>query len=222
MEERPDVISAVEARKLLADFNGQQDSSLTARLLMDCYQLNDGRILVAEWAADLVFIHQGDVLRKMLSDFDREDVSPRHMWARVNSYGPQFPAHVPELIDRLAVHLSIPADELELTLRGVKAVDDALKRMDFYWPIESELTTELAAYVGELARIATQGQWIVELADDGETWVPSILAANGQRIDLLRGLWDAYDGAYEESEPTDDEGPFSFAISEFYNRIPKS
>ncbi len=83
---------------------------------------------------------------------------------------------------RLAGELAAQSSgELDGTERSLDAVDRLVRRLGARAFLRPEQFQRLVAYVGEVIRAITGGEWQAVLAADGRTWEPWIVEPDGRR-----------------------------------------
>jgi hypothetical protein len=105
-----------------------------------------------------------------------------HPLATLLPQGQAFPAAVPGLISDLQSRLRIDPAVLDNTEASLAAVDAAIHKLRRARRrlLTPEVFGPLIAYVGEVIRHTTGGQWEMRLAADGKTWEPWIVDRAGR------------------------------------------
>jgi hypothetical protein len=160
----------------------------------------------------LVFSHDGSGDTRSSDEFERflerlqapADLSPRHILDRRFRHGLDFPSLVPQLIVQLPLLLSISAEELDLSMSSLHAIDKALEAKDLDQALEEPYFSGLLAYCGEVMRLAVNGQWqMVYPPQFPQIWEPWIVPERGTPINL----------GHEMVEALHESVPFSIAGS---------
>jgi hypothetical protein len=86
---------------------------------------------------------------------------------------------LPRLID-------VEASTLDATESSIDAIDAAIDAAGSEPFLAGDVFQSLLAYVGEVVRRAIGGRWDLLSQDDGRTWEPDIIDAQGNRCNLLR------------------------------------
>lgn len=81
----------------------------------------------------------------------------------------------------LAAELAAQAGGLDGTEPSLDGVDRLVRRRGAAEFQRPEQLQRLVAYVGEVIRGITGGEWTAELAGDGETWEPCVVEPDGRR-----------------------------------------
>lgn len=195
-QQRFDVISQLQAQELLQEYNGTKDPELSARTCDEAYQLADGRVVmnipdIESW----VFASREEMLayleetQKPTYVIDSEpQVFPS--LSELLTQGKNFITQEPKLIDDLALKLSIPKAELNKSEESLAKVDQAVKRIGLRNCLNPEIFQPLTAYIGEIVKQKTDGEWEMRLESDGETWMPWIVDARGQYYSLSYELYN--------------------------------
>lgn len=103
--------------------------------------------------------------------------------------GNSFVAEVPKLIDELSIKLCIFKTDLDKSEDSLAKIDQAVLDMGQEKCLEGEIFALLLAYIGEVVKQQTGGEWEIRLADDGETWEPWIVDARGRYYPILERLY---------------------------------
>jgi hypothetical protein len=86
-----------------------------------------------------------------------------------------------ERASALAAELAAQARGLDGTEPSLDGVDRLVRRRGAAESQRPEQLQRLVAYVGEVIRGITGGEWTAELAGDGETWEPCVVEPDGRR-----------------------------------------
>ena len=106
----------------------------------------------------------------------REPHSPKHVLEGHMLYGKEFPEHLPQLIDDLAILLKIPRAELDGSLDSLLKVDSSIKKRGKRKCLEAPVFSAIVAYCGEVMCHQTYRQWEMRLDQfEQKTWEPWIV-----------------------------------------------
>lgn len=178
------------------------DTELTANVQGDLYISAiytgpDGRLLtVLKDGAGRLY----DSREAWLSQFESIEAlrkqDPVHLLHGRLPQGQNFPNEVPNLLDELAVKLSILVEQLDKSKNSLKKVDQALRRKGRSKCLEAEIFAPLVAYVGEVIRQKVGGHWEMRANYYGDVWEPWLIDAQGRCIPIFSSV---YDELYEEA-----------------------
>ena len=189
-------LSPQEAYSLLQSIGGELDDYLATRLVHPgesvspegpksqylALQLHDGTVLTGipiksgfnpfnqeDWSQEKICVVA--LFGSRENFLDRTDPSkpippPPDPYAPVQPYGASFPQHVVELSKQLPERLNIAPEALDGTFWTLDVVDKALSKMDLFTVQQPEIFGPLMAYVGEIIRVATEGEWEMEYEKD--------------------------------------------------------
>jgi hypothetical protein len=168
-----DSLTKKEVRDLLAQPGVVQDDHYDG-LYLKSYTLPDGgELIVLPTGKGLRYPSRAEYIAYCT---ELEARPPEHVLAGQLPQGEGFPADVPRLIDELATTFGLPRDKLDNTIESLTLVDRAVRRRGPTRCMEPDIYPLLIAYVGEVMRQRTGGEWRMKLAQDGETWEPWIVA----------------------------------------------
>ncbi|WP_146141526.1 hypothetical protein [Spirosoma oryzae] len=100
----------------------------------------------------------------------------------LNPYNREFPFYTTELIQQIAVDFTIPIETLDQSV-------DSLYLIDYFLIANVSIIDErfvkehilkLIACVGEVYRANREGNWLMILDEDQETWEPKLQGKSGQ------------------------------------------
>ena len=166
-----------QVRDLLAGQPAADADPDVARLVrMDARRLPDGGVLVVLPNGSGRLYESRDALLAMLGDVaSQEPVNPLR---DLLPLGRGFVAEAP----RLAVELAAQGGgELDGTERSLDAVDRLVRGQGAAAFRRPEQFQRLVAYVGEVVRTRTGGEWQAVLGADGQTWEPWVVERDGRR-----------------------------------------
>ena len=138
------------------------------------------------------------------SNEDYEDYKKRYegtfnkslLWG-LNPYNEDFPDAIDTLIKFISNSLGIPLELLDKSPKSLNHIDRKLERLysdDFYLDHALAFT----AYLGEVVIHSHGGKWVIQLDDDGQTWLPLIQLSSGKRYDMYFDLYEWFHRDEEE------------------------
>jgi hypothetical protein len=173
-----------QVRDLLAGQPGAAADPDVSRLVnMDARRLPEGGVLVVLANGAGRLYESRDELLAMLGDVASQEA--RNPLRELLPLGRGFVAEVPRLAGELAAQ---GGGELDGTERSLDAVDRLVGRLGAAAFRRPEQFQRLVAYVGEVVRGITGGEWRTVLGDDGQTWEPWIVEPDGRRPHPVFGL----------------------------------
>jgi hypothetical protein len=197
-------VTKQQAKALLAAGGWRHDPELTRASGDDSYRSTTGQALVflpGRMGADICDDRDAMLAYCLAARAE----PPKHILEGLFPYGETFPQEVPRLIAQLASDTGLALADLDRTVESLGQVERTFRRKG---GARSFLTESrfppVVAYVGEVLRNATKGEWKMELASG--TWEPWIVGSDRRRFapfgiayeELERGrggsLWGATHG----------------------------
>ena len=178
------------------------DTKLTANIPDDLYISaiytgSDGKLLtVLKDGAGRLYDSREAWLSQLESIEALRNQEPVHLLHERLPQGQNFPNEVPNLIEELAVKLSIPVEQLDKSKDSLKKVDQAVRRKRPSKCLEAEIFAPLVAYVGEVIRQQAGGHWEMRANYYGDVWEPWLIDAQDRCIPIFSSV---YDELYEEA-----------------------
>lgn len=172
-------LTGKQVRDLLAGTPGvTADPDLTELAGLDAHRMPDGGALVVLPSGKGCLYESRDGLLAALDETARR--KPQHPLRDLLPEGRDFGQRAPQL----AAELATQADGLDYTEPSLDVVDRLVGRRPaaFRRPDQYQ---RLLAYVGEVVRAITGGEWRTVLAADGVTWEPWIVEPDGRRHPLF-------------------------------------
>jgi hypothetical protein len=178
-------LTAKRVRELLAGSGHVRDAETSRSMLCDVYRLADGSGLLAfeDGRGVLYYSHETMVARH------RANVAKARSGYReppLFADGEMFPSRIADHIAALPAILGVEAAKLDFTEASLDVVDAALRRLPADRVLSPQVFPSLAAYVGEVIRLAIGGRWEMRRASDGEAWEPEVVDAIGRPCALLK------------------------------------
>jgi hypothetical protein len=178
-------VSVREVEQLLTDPQWVRNEEVFKELpYPEGYIHTDGRVL-------RLFRTGSGQLYENLEDFHKEQIgyqiieqAEQQMWQDTNPFGQDFPQHVTELIDTLAVHLQIPRQQLDGSRESLTRLEKAVERYGMHKSLEFPVFAGLLAYSGEIMIRRTNGRWLMQLDERSGVWEPWVLAADGRTMQI--------------------------------------
>jgi hypothetical protein len=144
-------------------------------------QLKDGRVLHILYGGANIYSSRDDFLAALALIREGRAKSDEMPFARNFQSGESFIDAVPVLVADLPNKLSIPVEVLNGTVDSIERLDRAVRHIGGQKCLDDPtILAPLVAYVGEVIRSATSGEWKVEVRQDGR-WEPIVRAADGRR-----------------------------------------
>jgi hypothetical protein len=117
-------------------------------------------------------------------DFMSPSPAPRHVLADRASGREDFVQHISEQTVLLSSALDIPATQLDFTLESLSRLDRAIARLGrkMKGTLEERfdpIIDPVIAYVGEVVRRLTAGQWTPRYNDECDVWEPFVTSSSG-------------------------------------------
>jgi hypothetical protein len=179
-------------RDLLKDSSWVLDEDLARRVYYgEVYTHPDGRFLQVFPIGGGV-IHTAESLARafaIIEETVRQQGKPIHVLTDRFLYGEDFPAHVPELVETLATRFKIPRAELDYSRDSLAKIDAKAKRAGRRKCLEADLFPAIVAYVGEVMKAATEGEWRMRWIQQFSLWEPWVVA-NGRFYDPFLFFFD--------------------------------
>lgn len=200
-------LQKAEFTEIVQKGQGEYRTDIPAKYedVVAAYRLSDGKILV-EVVNEYYSMFESEA--DMATVFNEPYMPSYHLLFRQNRFGQDFPAYTDSLITSLQEHLNLGV--LSRDEEGLRTLSQALRKMNINERNEFIYThvMEVIAYIGEVCIQKKGGSWYMELdADDGETWIPCIVA-NGRQSHFYREIYTIID-----------EYPESFDVITVYNRL---
>lgn len=142
--------------------------------------VNGGALLLFENGKGRLYESRSE-LRAILHELEREARRGPKSVCHALPQGEKFAEQVPELVHKLATLLKVELALLDRTEVSLDEVDKGLRRLRPQKILTPEVFAPLTAYVGEVIRNATQGQWEMRRGSDADqTWEPWIVDPSGR------------------------------------------
>lgn len=174
------------AAKLLREVGGTPAPDLTDAIdavigwRMAAHRLPDGRVLVSlpGTRTGQVYASEED-LHAFIGSIARRAATPQgHPLGDAYPEGAGFIEAVPGLIAQLPERLAIAPSALDGSVDGLERLDRAARRFGGQACLDDPvLLAAIVAYVGEVARDAGGGEWVIDR--DRNDWEPAIARAGG-------------------------------------------
>jgi hypothetical protein len=182
-------IGARSARKLIREIGGAPALDLIAELErvigqrhgFEIVQLNDGRVLQIFYGSASIY-SSSDKYRTLLTSIEDRGKRPieHPLGARFRN-GTGFIDAVPSLVQELPQKLRIPLDALDGSVDGLERLDRAAQRRGGQECLDDPtILAPLVAYVGEVIRNVTGGDWSIE-GHQGRAWEPVVVDPDGRQ-----------------------------------------
>lgn len=195
-------ISAKKVQKLIQEPEWALNTELTASVPNDLYTSavytdSNGRLLaVLKDGAGRLYESRDDWLSLLESVLALRNQEPTHILNGLLPQGQNFPHEVPNLINELAVKLSISIEQLDCSKESLQKIDRAIKRKGRNKYLAAGIFAPLLAYVGEAIRQQVGGDWEMRATDYSDVWEPWLIDAQGRDIPIFSSI---YDELYEET-----------------------
>ena len=192
-------ITKKAARELIADKNGIIDAALTSGYGWDVFGLaGDSFIAIPPFPPQArchLYASRGDIddaIRQMAeSTASIEARQWTHILHGRSPDGPSFAELVPGRLATLPNILGLPTAKLDLSLKSIRSVEKAVKRIGFQQCLKETIFPALLAYIGEVMRQQVQGKWqMVPSEQESGIWEPWIEDQLGNRYNPFIPLWD--------------------------------
>jgi hypothetical protein len=182
-------VGARSAQKLIREIGGAPAFDLIAdweRIIgplhgSEIVQLKDGRVLQISYGSANLY-PSSDEYRQLLTVIE-EDGKRRiehPLGARFRN-GTGFVDAVPSLVQELSQKLRIPPEVLDGSVDGLERLDRAAQRIGGQECLDDPtILAPLVAYVGEVIRNVTGGDWAIEEHQDRD-WEPVVVGPDGRR-----------------------------------------
>jgi hypothetical protein len=174
-------VSAKEVRRVLETTQHLRDEELSEGVWCEVFDLaSGGALLVFEDGKGRLY-ESIDELRAMIDETERKARRGPQSICSDLPQGQNFAEQVPELVRQLATLLKIEPAELDGSEASLDKVDKGLRRLQRHKILTPEVFAPLTAYVGEVIRSATQGQWEMRRGSHVDrTWEPWIVDSSGR------------------------------------------
>ena len=194
-----EAIGARSARKLIREIGGSPDRELAVayeRIVAplahpdeEVVRLHDGRVVWISYGSANIFAC-ADAYRALLASVEAMSQAKwRHPLGTEFSDGQAFIEAVPQLVQQLPAKLRVKAVNLNRSLESLDHIDRATARLGGPECLDDPaILAPIVAYVGEVMRQATAGNWEVRAwqGPAGENaWQPIIVAANGREYPVF-------------------------------------
>jgi hypothetical protein len=188
-------ISSKEVRELLADTQWTEDETMSKLFHGKVYTHPDGRVLnvltLGNSRPIARLYSRRDEFESLLQALEEnQKFQAKHILQDRLPQGQDFVSRVPELINELAVILRIPRRDLNGSLDSLSRVDAKLKRIGREQSLQPPTFPALVAYVGEVMKQTTKGDWEMRLSEDGDTWEPWIVDPHGRSCSPFLAVYD--------------------------------
>lgn len=113
-------------------------------------------------------------------------MTPKHVLGGLICDGPAFPGTIKELTASLARAIGFRPTELDYSLNSLARVESAVRCQ--YPPnhrSQPDLFLPIVAYISEVGRRELVGKWEMRLAEDGKTWEPWVIDAQGNEFEFF-------------------------------------
>jgi hypothetical protein len=180
------VVDAKTVQFLLTQKNGRRDQTTFQDSTLRMYVLDDGGALLV--LPDGTGRHW-TTYSEMLEVYRAGEEEAKHgddSFADLPPSGKNFVDQVPQLVTSLPRLIDVEASTLDATESSIDAIDAAIDAAGSEPFLAGDVFQSLLAYVGEVVRRAIGGRWDLLSQDDGRTWEPDIIDAQGNRCNLLR------------------------------------
>lgn len=178
---RSRALSARETKRILDTTEHSLNQELSRITLSDAFDFADGRVLLRFDNGKGRLYESKVEFRAMLDDLERQaSLGPRSV-CRDFPQGEGFVEQVPQLVVQLSGLLKLDATDLDGSESSLDKVDKALRRLRPQQLLTPEIFAPLTAYVGEVLRNKTKGQWEMRRGTDADrTWEPWIVDPSGR------------------------------------------
>lgn len=177
MRPKSEHITKREAEKLLASDEWEEDREMATVIGLKSYRNSRGQSLI------MLFGRSGADLcdqRDALLDYYRSarQEPPKHLLVGRFPYDQSFPDAVPRLVDELSDTIGIQRTVLDGSEQSLDVVETAVRRIGYQQFLSEKRFASLVAYIGEVIRLATNGQWYMR--QSGNVWEPWIKGSDGR------------------------------------------
>jgi hypothetical protein len=189
-------VSKKQVKELLQEEGWTKDEAFSRRSASgSVYRHTDGRVLEAIVPGPgLLYAGIDQFILELARVEKLKSMGAQHILKGRLPYAQDFPQHVPELIDQLAVRFKIPREELNGSVDSLTKVDEKIKRYGKRKTFESDLFAMILAYAGEVLRLRIKGQWLMRLDEnDNETWEPFIVGSNGNYYAFFSHIYEQFE-----------------------------
>jgi hypothetical protein len=168
-----------EAKALLATGGWRNDPEMTKAVGFEAFVNGSGQSMVllpGRMGADLC----DDRAARLRYYLAIRAMPPQHVLEGLFPYGEFFPQEVPRLVAQLATETGLAPADLNGGVESLEKVERVLRKKPGprAWMTESRFP-QLVAYVGEVMRTASDGEWRMELSHG--VWEPWIVTRDGRR-----------------------------------------
>jgi len=184
------LVDAKTVDLLLTERNGRLDQTALGKTTLSntfrLYVLDDGgAVLVFPDKRGRHFVSYNDMLEEHLA-MEAWSATGNDMVTGLFPSGEDFIERVPQLVTSLPRLIDVEASTLDATESSIDAIDVAIDAAGSEPFLAGDVFQSLFAYVGEVVRRAIGGRWDLLSQDDGRTWEPDVIDAQGNRCNLLR------------------------------------
>jgi hypothetical protein len=186
------LVDAKTVDLLLTERNGRLDpTTLPPKTTLRLYVLDDGgAVLVFPDRTGRHFASFNDMREehRAMEERARKEraETDNDMLTDLLSLRSDFVVQLPQLMAALPRLIDVEASTLDATESSIDAIDAAIDAAGSEPFLAGDVFQSLLAYVGEVVRRAIGGRWDLLSQDDGRTWEPDIIDAQGNRCNLLR------------------------------------
>jgi len=194
-----------QANKLLREIPNRNDEEFENLMPRSKgYALQNGQLITkTPTGSYMLWESRQDCLDGLRETFAAK---PEHVLHGIFKADGEFPSTVDDRIRYLARRFDLPVESLSKSVASLELVDEAIRKYGQRKALKSPIFEAIVAYVGEVIRSVTKGEWDMKLDSDGKTWEPWIVDQAGRRyspfmvvykeLDSDEGfsIWGATDG----------------------------
>jgi len=180
------LVDAKTVELLVTEGNGQLDRTTFPKTTIRLYVLNDGgAVFVFPDGRGRHYTSYNDMLEEYRATEESAGAGNDALTDLFPS-AKDFIERVPQLVTALPRLIDVEASTLDATESSIDAIDAAIDAAGSEPFLAGDVFQSLFAYVGEVVRRAIGGRWDLLSQDDGRTWEPDVIDAQGNRCNLLR------------------------------------
>lgn len=211
-------LSKKQVRQILENNQWIKDVELSKKFWSEVYRLENGKILIVDSYNGTGKEFTDDFVKHLEDSYD--SVSKKAEYQKGNEhiladnfpYQENFITDVSNLVNQLAERFFISRSLLDNSLKSLRYIDTAIKRIGQLECLKEEIFPLLIAYVGEVIKQQTQGHWQMRCVTLRSIviWEPLIIVKNGREF---LPFYIIYNELYEDL-PFSLEGAVTGYISE--------